>query len=81
MVQYLHTFKSKTQDKILFIPWTNVTFRKHQRIPGEEFEFSKFSKKGVSDFFHKKGGAGEIGGLDRISILEGGCWEWEGDFI
>ena len=32
MLQYLHTIKSKDQERILFIPCTNVTFRKHQRI-------------------------------------------------
>ena len=32
MLQYLHTIKSKAQEKTLFIPFTNVTFRKHQRI-------------------------------------------------
>ena len=32
MLQCLHTLKSKTQDRILFIPCTNVTFRKQQRI-------------------------------------------------
>ena len=32
MPQYLHTLKIKAQDKILFIPCTNVTFKKQQRI-------------------------------------------------
>ena len=32
MLQYLHTSTNKAQDKILFIPCTNVTFRKQQRI-------------------------------------------------
>ena len=32
MLQCLHTLKSKTQDRILFIPCTNTTFRKQQRI-------------------------------------------------
>ena len=32
MLQGLHTLKSKAQDRILFIPCTNVTFRKQQRI-------------------------------------------------
>ena len=32
MLQCLHTLKSKAQDRILFIPCTNVSFRKQQRI-------------------------------------------------
>ena len=32
MPQYLHTLKIKAQDRILFIPCTNVTFKKQQRI-------------------------------------------------
>ena len=32
MLQCLHTLKSKAQDRILFIPCTNVTFRKQQII-------------------------------------------------
>ena len=32
MLQCLHTLKRKAQDRTLFIPYTNVTFRKQQRI-------------------------------------------------
>ena len=40
-------------------------------INGEEFEFPKFSKKGGggSDFSHKNGGFGKIGGVSLIFIL------------